>query len=295
MYLHITHLGDAQGIRDRVGELFEELDHLVRGFEIDFGGIFHPVLVHEEGSGPDADHDVVRVVVGLIEKMHIIRRDEAEPEFSSELPHLPRAGGLLGKAMVVNFEEKAIFAEDVDEFPEALPSPVEVFVLDELIHLSVDAAAQTNEPLGVRGEGFFVDAGFVVHALKVTEAGQLHEIRVADIRRGEQGDMGIAFPLRLASDRDGLGFFVGQGDSRRREVGLAADDRLDPRFFGLLVEIDRPENVAMIRHRHRRHLAALRLFHQVLDPHRPVEEGVFGVQMKVNEGIGRHQEDGRQG
>jgi len=293
MDLHVAHLGDAQGVRDGVGELLEELAHLVGVLEVDFGGILHPVLIHEERTGPDADHDVVGVMVGLIEKVDVIRCDEPEPELAAEFPHLPGAGGLLGEAVVVHFQEKAVFPEDIDELPEALPRAVEVFILNELVDLAVDAAAQANEALGVRRERLLVDAGLVIHALEVTEAGQLHQVRVTLVRRGEQGDVRVALPLCLAPDGDGIGLFISQGHPRRREVGLAADDGLDPRLFRLLIKVDRPEDVAVIGHRDRRHLAALGLFHQLLDPHRPIEEGILGVQMKVNEGVGRHRRGGR--
>lgn len=126
----------------------------------------------------------MRVVVGLIEKVDVVRRDESQPELAAEFPHLPCAGGLLGETVVMHFEEKAVFPEDIDEFPEALPRAFEVFILNELVDLAVDAAAQADEPLGVRRERLLVDAGLVIHALEVTETGQLHQVRVTLVGRG---------------------------------------------------------------------------------------------------------------
>ncbi len=66
MNLDVAHLGDVVGVRDRLGQVLEELAHLVRGFEIDLGRVFHPVLIHEERTRPDADHNIVGIVIGAI-------------------------------------------------------------------------------------------------------------------------------------------------------------------------------------------------------------------------------------
>ena len=136
-------------------------------------------------------------------------------------------------------------------------------------------------------EGFFVDPRLVIHALKMTDAGQLHEVFVALVCCRKEGEMGVSLFL-FRSDRDWLGFLVCQGNSRRGEIGLHPDDRLDPGCLRRLVELDRTEDVPVICHRDRRHLAALRFFHQLLDPDRPVESRIFGVQVEVNERVGRH-------
>ncbi len=97
--------------------------------------------------------------------------------------------------------------------------------------------------------------------------------------------MRIAAPFLLSAHRDRLGFFVGQLDSGRGQVCFAADDRFHRKIFASLclfcrlIEINRSENVAVIRHRNRRHLAALGLLDEVLYPNRPIEKRVFGVQM----------------
>ena len=289
----IAHVRDAQGVVAGLGQILEETPHFIGRLEIDLGGILHPVLVHEERAGPDADHHVVRVVVGLVEKVDVVRGNEAETILFSKLHHLPRAGGLLGEAVVVHLEEKTVLPEDVDEFTKALARRIEVLVLDELVHLAVDAAAQADEPFGMGGEGLLVDPRFVIHPLEVAEADELHQVRVTFVGRGEQGDVRIALFLLLPADGDGVGLLVGQGDTGRGEVGLAADDGFDPRLLRLLIKLDRPEDVAVIGHRHRRHLAALDLLHQIRDAHRPVEEGILGVQVEVDEGIGRHWWDGK--
>ena len=75
----------------------------------------------------------------------------------------------------------------------------------------------------------------------------------------------------------------------RRKVGLAADNRFHPGPRRFLVKFDRAEKIAVIGHGHGRHAEFDRFFHQLLHPHRAVEQGIFGVKVEVNERIARHQ------
>ncbi len=77
-------------------------------------------------------------------------------------------------------------------------------------------------------------------------------------------------------------------DRTGRHVSLASDDRLDPRFLRFLIKFNRAVKISVIGDRDRRHPELLRFFHQLLHPNRAIEEGVFGVQMEMNEGISGH-------
>jgi hypothetical protein len=44
----------------------------------------------------------------------------------------------------------------------------------------------------------------------------------------------------------------------------------------------------VVRHRDRRHFHFGRFLHQLLHPHRAIEERIFSVEMEMNEGISRH-------
>lgn len=71
----------------------------------------------------------------------------------------------------------------------------------------------------------------------------------------------------------------------RGHVSLVADDGLDPHGGGLLVELHRPEEVAMVGHGQGRVLGGNR-FHplkKVRKLCRPVQEGELGVLVQVGE------------
>ena len=69
------------------------------------------------------------------------------------------------------------------------------------------------------------------------------------------------------------------------EVGLDADDRLDPGGLGLLVELVGPEHVAVVGHRDRRLAQLGGPLGQLGQPRRAVEHGVLGVHVQVDEGV----------
>jgi hypothetical protein len=73
-----------------------------------------------------------------------------------------------------------------------------------------------------------------------------------------------------------------------RDVGLAAEDRLDATFHRQIQERDGPEHVAVVGHRHRRHPEADRLVDQLLETLRAVEQRVLRVIVQVDEGRFRH-------
>jgi len=71
-----------------------------------------------------------------------------------------------------------------------------------------------------------------------------------------------------------------------RHIELAAHQRLDPRFLGLFVKLQRPVHSAVVGHRHRVHAKILGVLDQVGDADGPVKHGVLGVDVKMDEGCG---------
>ena len=76
--------------------------------------------------------------------------------------------------------------------------------------------------------------------------------------------------------------------SLRLDIDLAPQDRFDPLFERLLVELDPAKEIPMVCDRHGRGTEFLRSIDKGLDRNRAVEKGVLGMKMKVNELRGRH-------
>ena len=63
---------------------------------------------------------------------------------------------------------------------------------------------------------------------------------------------------------------------------------LIPALRRRLIKFNRSVEVAVIGNRDRRHPHCGRFFHQLLHPHRAVEERILGVEVQMNERVGGH-------
>ena len=72
----------------------------------------------------------------------------------------------------------------------------------------------------------------------------------------------------------------------RSHVGFTPDDGFDPCFFCFAVELDGPEHVAMVGHRHGRLTKGFDLLDQGLNLIGAVQQTELGVEMKMHEGRG---------
>ncbi len=68
-----------------------------------------------------------------------------------------------------------------------------------------------------------------------------------------------------------------------RDIDLAADHRMHALFLGPVVELHGAEQVAVIRHGHGGHLLLDHEIHQLVDFASPVEQGIIGVAMQMDE------------
>src|SRR5882762_8080670 len=72
------------------------------------------------------------------------------------------------------------------------------------------------------------------------------------------------------------------------DVNLTTDNRFDPFVAGLLVEIDCTVKDAMIGQCQCGKFQLMRLFHELIQTARPIEQRVLGVQMQMNKLSMRH-------
>ena len=184
-------------------------------------------------------------------------------------------------AVVMDFEVEVFFAEDVGEFADAFFGFVFAVGEEEFVDFAVDAAAEADEAFAVSGEGFFVDAGFVPHAIEVAFGDEFGEVFEAGVIGGKEGEVRGAFAAR------NLLFVVHR---ERGEVGLTADDGVDDGWFffvlsfclGFLVEFNGAEEIAVIGHGDCGHAEFGDAVHQFVDPHRAIQERVFSVEVEVD-------------
>ena len=113
-----------------------------------------------------------------------------------------------------------------------------------------------------------IDPRLVVKPIKKAGGNQLNQVPVALIVFAQQHQMIGPLGLRAA-----ILVIV------RRHVHFAADDRLHPVGGGLVIEIRRCKEVAVIGHRHRGHAAPRGFLSEFPDLAGPIQQGIICVQM----------------
>ncbi len=120
---------------------------------------------------------------------------------------------------------------------------------------------------------FHVHAGVVIKPLQVTHGDQGAQVAVSLLVHDQEGEM---VGIRSAARRGGSVPPVSGG-----YVHLAPKDRFDPCLHGLIVELDHPEHIAVVRNGHALHPQTPGLFKHPVDPDRPVKQAEFRMHMKV--------------
>ena len=224
-------------------------------------------------AGADAEQDVVRLEVGVLQVVDVVGDDELEPEVLRDRLQPDVDDPLIVDALILHLEEEVLAPEDVAVGRGRGDGLLLLLGADAGGHLPLEAAAQADQPLGVLREQLLVDARLVVEPLGVAGRDELDQVVVPLLGLGEQHQVIGRFARRAAL----------RAPIARRDVDLAAEDRIDPALARLVVKDHRREHVAVLGDRHRRHLQLDRLVEQLLDPARAVEQRILGVQVEVDE------------
>ena len=266
-------LGDLERAPHRVLVAGEVERHLRGRLEIELVRVEVPVVrVLERVARLDAEERLVRVGVGGGEVVDVTGRDERQLRLGGELDELGVDALLHVEARVLELDVGALAPEDLRQPVEIRAGVGGPVLLERLADAAGEAAGERDQPLRVGLQQLPVDARLRVVALEEAERGELDQVRVALVRLGQERQVRVAARARVA--------VVG-------DVDLAADDRLDPLLPGLLVEVDRAGERAVVCERDRGHLELGRPGRERRDPARPVEDRVLAVDVQVDE-VGAH-------
>jgi hypothetical protein len=125
-------------------------------------------------------------------------------------------------------------------------------------------------------EKLHVHPGVIVEAFQMTESHQAAEILVSFLVHGEKDQV---VSIRAPVLRHGAVFAVAGGD-----IHFTAQDRFDSLVRALGEELHGAEDVPVVRDGHSFHVESASFIQKRTDPDRAVQEAVFRVDMKVNEG-----------
>ena len=115
----------------------------------------------------------------------IVRQDEWESNLRCELEELLVQSLLLWEAVILHLKVEAILAEDVAVAPRKRTRMLPVINLKGARDLTVQAAGESDQPLGMLREVIKIDARLVVHAIEVRVGDETTEVAIADCVGGE--------------------------------------------------------------------------------------------------------------
>ncbi len=272
----VAALGDRERVGAGLGELGEDARHLFGRLDVE--------LLRREPEAPgvlqirpglDAQERLVGARVAVLEVVRVVRADDRSADRLRDAQGLGHDPFLLRDAVGLDLHEVVVLAEDLLVPPGCLARAYGVAGAEHPRHLGVQTTREYEQPVGVLREQLAIDARLVVEALQERPGHQLDEVLVpraiADEHRQVVGTFVAAVlraPLLAAA---------------RRDVELAAEDRLDPGLLRGEIEVDRAEEVAVIGQGDRGELELLGLVDQLLELGGAVEQAVLGMHVQVDE------------
>jgi hypothetical protein len=154
---------DRQRVVERLRDLAEERLHLGRGAHV-VGrvGHAHARRVRPHRAGLNAEQDVLQLPVLRVDVVNVVRRHQAAADATGLLQQLAVDFGQPGDVVVLEFEEEAFAAEDLQVPVDKAPGFVAPSVEQRPRNLAGKAAAGADQALAVRFQILAIDARAVV-------------------------------------------------------------------------------------------------------------------------------------
>ena len=273
---HRAEFGDGEGVVAGLGQVVEQGAHFGGGLEIVVGGDAAALGLGHGAAFGDAEQRVMRLVHFGQDEIDVVGGDDGQGGGVGEGELAGFGGGVALGAVAVQFDGEAAGEEGGEVGEEFFRLRAAAFG-QEAGDGAMGAAGEEVEARGVMGQGFEADGGAAggvfaeiagtAQALEVFEAGGVH---------GE-GDQDIGLQA------GGLGPGVGGGAG---EPELAAHDGLDAAGGAGLGEFQGAEEIAGIGDCHSRHGGIEGELRQFLGLDRALAEGIAGMGVQVDEGLG---------
>jgi len=153
--------------------LFVALDEKLRTLEL------HASCVADGLAGLDADHHILGVGIVLAEIVAVVGGHQRQPEILLKLEQAGMDAMLHLQALVLNFEEEPIFAENVGEGSGRGAGGVVVVLHQPLGDFAFQASGQADQALRMLRQKFLAHPGLVIKAVQRGFRGDLHQVAVA--------------------------------------------------------------------------------------------------------------------
>jgi hypothetical protein len=271
--VEVAEVGDRARLRQRGRQLAaEQPPHLLLRLEEHLLALVTQALrIVDRLPVPDREQHVVRLGIARVQVVEVVRHHERDPRRLRHVDHAAAGGELVGDVVVLHLEEEVALAEDVAVDARGALGVLDLLLEERLVDLALEARGEPDQAFVAFGQNVPVDARLVVEAVDERGRRELDQVPVPGEILREEDHVEVALAARAILARAG------------RDVRLHPEDRLDPRLLRLLVELDRPEQVAVVGERERGHAELGRALDHRVDLARAVEQAVVGVPVEVDE------------
>ena len=273
------------GVLQRLGDVGEQLVHLLLRLEPLLLAVEHHVLVGEFFARRDADESLMGIGILLVDEVAVVGADELDVQFAGKLDQRVVDQALLLVGLMVGASygrlvalqlQIVVVAEHALEPLDRLTRLIHLTAHDHLRHLAAQAGRAADDPLMVLLQLTVVGPGVIVHALGPRVRHDLDKVLV---------------PLQVLGQQDQVIAVVSLVDAvMARVVGdihLAAEDGFEL-FLALLtpltvhlahivVELLDAEHVAVVGNCHAPHAVGYSLVNHRFNGRHAVKDRVLRV------------------
>lgn len=217
--------------------------------------------------------DLLGARVFAAQVVDVVGRDDPDAVLLGERRHAFDHALLFGEPVSLNLEIEAVGGKDLTVFEDLAAKVLFGSAQGSSVDFARETGAHADEAAGVLAEDVLVDPRLVVEPIDVGHRREAHEVAVTFLVPREQREVEERAPRRPLLLEP----------APRGDVGLHADDRPDAFGSALPIELDRPEEVAVIGEGERVHAALLRRSDELRYRHRSVEEAEVAVDVQVDE------------
>ena len=271
--LHIAPVRDHRRVVDRLLRIGKQFPHLQFALDIVLSSVVaHPVLVGDFFCRLDTEQDVVRLGVLRVSVVDIIRGNQRYAELLAHAQQRRVDCPLVGNAVILQLKEIIALSETLlISLRGLLCLLIEPFC-QEPWHLARKTRGERDQALVILPQHLHIHARSVVIPLGKALADDLHQIGIARIVLRQQHE--VVIPLIPAAD-------LLVKARVRRDIDLAAEDRLDAVRLCLLIEINHAVHDAVVRDRRAVHAKLLDALDILPDLVGAVEQTILRMYMQM--------------
>ena len=204
--------------------------------------------------------------------MRVICHDERKPRFACQ-PQKPLIDlCFLRKLLILKLQIEISRPEDLAVFQRRLLCRRIVVLMEILRNAARETGRQADQSLVMLAKQLHIHARTIIKAVDEAARDKVCQVLIAGHVLTQQDQV-----IRLAVERVDL-----VKARARRDIDLAADDRLDVRCLCRPVEVDHAVHHAVVRDGDSVLPELFDARHDILDAARPVEQAVFRMDMQMD-------------